>query len=208
MRYLFLLFAVLIAAPARAQNAPFDYYVLSLGWSPSWCSQTGDARGDPQCDRGRGFGFLLHGLWPQYEQGWPDNCQSAKRPPSRAATAAMADIMGSSGLAWHEWKKHGTCSGLSADDYFATARQAYRQTRIPAYFTRLTRDVTVPPRVIEDAFIEANPQLTRDKITVTCDGGRIAEVRICLTPSLEPRPCAPDTAQDCRNPGALLEPVR
>jgi len=211
MQYLFLLCLLLFASPSRAAGEPagqFDYYVLSLGWTPSWCAQTGDARSDPQCEPGQGFGFTLHGLWPQDQVGWPSDCPSTRRPPSRGDTRAMADIMGSAGLAWHEWKKHGVCSGLSAQDYFALARRAYDSIRIPAYFNALPRSVTIATPVIEAAFIEANPALGRDMITVTCAGPRIAEVRICLTRDLQPRDCAPDTVMDCRLPEPRMEPVR
>lgn len=210
MRYLSVLFCLLCACPAagRGRAGSFDYYVLSLGWQPSWCALAGDARHDPQCDGGEDQGFILHGLWPQYESGWPSDCQTAERPPSRRDTAAMADIMGSSGLAWHEWQKHGSCSGLSAADYYALARRAYQNTHVPAYLSPLHRDLQVPPKVIEQAFIEANPGLRPDAITVTCDGGRIGEVRICLDKDLQPRACAADTARDCPLPSMLMKQTR
>src|SRR6476661_2195277 len=95
-----------LAAPLRAQVAgDFDYYVLSLSWSPNWCATEGEA-GDAQCEPGAGYGWILHGLWPQYEEGWPDDCDTAARDPSRRDTAMMSDIMGSGGLAWHAWQKH------------------------------------------------------------------------------------------------------
>lgn len=210
MRFLPVLLCLLCACPAagRGRAGSFDYYVLSLGWQPSWCSLTGDARHDPQCDAGEDRGFILHGLWPQYESGWPSDCQTAERPPSRRDTAAMADIMGSSGLAWHEWQKHGSCSGLSAPDYFALARRAYRNTHVPAYLSPLHRDLQVPPDVVEQAFIEANPDLRPDAITVTCESGRIGEVRICLDKDLQPRACAADTARDCPLSSMLMEQSR
>ncbi|MGR3711266.1 MAG: ribonuclease T2 family protein, partial [Alterinioella nitratireducens] len=65
---------MLIAGAARAEGeraGAFDYYVLALSWTPTWCAIEGDGRGSPQCDPGQGFGFTLHGLWPQYEEGWP-----------------------------------------------------------------------------------------------------------------------------------------
>lgn len=198
-------------APAWADGEPagrFDYYVLSLGWSPAWCATTGDARGDDQCDPRHDYGFTLHGLWPQYELGWPSYCRTTVREATRAETAAMADITGSAGLAWHEWKKHGRCSGLNAADYFALSRQAYEGVTVPAIFAGLKRDIRLPARVVEDAFLEANPDLDRNMITVTCDQGRIAEVRLCLTKDLVPRACGEDAVRDCRMQDALMEKVR
>jgi ribonuclease T2 len=196
------------AARAEGKAGQFDYYVLSLGWSATWCELTGDARDDPQCDAGKGLTFTLHGLWPQNETGWPEYCYSGVPDATKAQTAAMADIMGGAGLAWHEWKKHGRCSGLSAADYFREARKAYEAVTIPPVFTNVTKDLTLPASVIQDAFLESNPALTAEGLTVTCEAGRIDEVRICLTRTLTPRPCGADVARDCRLQDADLPPVR
>ncbi|MCW3781603.1 ribonuclease T2 [Defluviimonas salinarum] len=201
----------LLATPALAEGEPagaFDYYILSLSWSPGYCALEGDARGDKQCDPGQAFSFTLHGLWPQFESGWPSYCRTAERDPSRRETRAMADIMGSAGLAWYQWKKHGRCSGLAPDAYFDTARRAYGQVRIPELLARLDRDLRLPAEVVEEAFIEANPGLAPPMITITCKAGRIQEARICLTRDLGFRPCGADAARDCRMPDALLEAVR
>lgn len=205
------LVALMLALPAWAEGeraGDFDYYLLALSWSPGWCATTGDARGEDQCHPRHDHSFVLHGLWPQYDLGWPSYCRTGERDPTRAQTAAMADVMGSAGLAWHQWKKHGRCTGLSADGYFATARAAYDSIVIPEVFARLNRDVKLPASVVEDAFIEANPGLSRNMITITCDRGRIQEARICLTRDLSPRPCGADTIRDCRMRDALMEAVR
>ncbi len=204
------LLALLWATAASAGGKPgdFDYYLLSLGWSPSWCATAGDRRGDPQCDAGTGFAFTLHGLWPQYEQGWPSDCQSGRRPPTRAETAAMADIMGSAGLAWHEWQKHGSCSGQDAPGYFALARWAYQSVTVPPELEHLGRDIRLPPDLVVKAFRQANPALPADGIQVTCTAGRIEEVRICLTKDLMPRACGSDVGQGCGTGSVLMEKVR
>lgn len=207
------LFALLalLANPVLAEGekaGDFDYYVLSLGWSPTWCALTGDGRGDPQCDAGRGFGFTLHGLWPQYEQGWPEYCRTVEGDPTRGETAAMADIMGGAGLAFHEWKKHGRCSGLSAANYFDLSRQAYGAVKLPEVLQGLAQDVQLPARVVEDAFLEENTGLARDMITITCEDGMIDEVRICLDRDLSPRRCGGDVIRDCRLKDAVMEAVR
>lgn len=199
------------APPVRADGeAPgdFDYYVLSLSWSPTWCALEGDARGSGQCGAGAGFGWVLHGLWPQYETGWPSFCAGTMRNPSRAQTEAMADVMGSSGAAWHQWKKHGRCTGLTADDYFALARLAYGRITRPDLLRRLGKAVKVPASVIEEAFLAENPDLDPDMLTITCKAGRIQEARLCLTRDLEPRRCGADVVHDCTLQGALLDPVR
>ncbi len=197
------------AAWAEGERAgEFDYYVMSLSWSPNWCAETGDARGDPQCDAGRGLSFTLHGLWPQFEDGYPSYCRTGERDPTRAETAAMADIMGGAGLAFYEWKKHGRCAGLAAAEYFAVSRRAYGAVVIPEVFRGLGRDVELPASVVEDAFLEANPGLARDMVTVTCDAGMIEEVRVCLTKDIGFRTCGDDVVRDCRLQDAVMEAVR
>ncbi|SDF07178.1 ribonuclease T2 family protein [Limimaricola pyoseonensis] len=194
---------------AAAETAgAFDYYVLSLSWSPGWCERVGEARESEQCDPARDLGWVLHGLWPQYEAGWPDYCDSPARPPSRAETAAMADIMGTGGSAWHQWKKHGTCSGLSSEAFFDLSREAYGAVTRPEEFRRLEREITLPAAVVEEAFLRDNPELSADGLTVTCRDGMVQEVRICLTRDLAPRDCGADVIRDCSLGDARMPPIR
>ncbi len=208
MRYLIALMMT-FAAPLSAQDVAgeFDYYVLSLSWSPNWCDLEGRERGSPQCAEDADFGWVLHGLWPQYERGWPANCPSSERNPSRAQTSEMADIMGTSGLAWHQWNKHGVCSGLSATDYYALSRLAYEKVNRPAVLRRLTQDITLPAPLIQDAFMEENPTLAANQITITCKAGAIQEARICMTRDLEFRTCGEDVIRDCELPNAAFAAI-
>ena len=204
-----MLAALMLAMPAQADTAgDFDYYVLSLSWTPNWCADEGDDRRDARCERGAGLGWGLHGLWPQHERGWPSWCRTTHRDPTRAETAAMGRFMGSSGLAWHQWQKHGRCSGLSAQDYFVTSARAMGKVTLPAVFDALDKGVSLPARVVEDAFLEANPGLTRDMVTVTCKDRAIQEVRVCLTRDLAPRRCGADVIRDCSLRDARMDPVR
>lgn len=183
---------LLLAAPFLwAQEAgDFDYYLLALSWSPSWCETTGDEREAPECRPGSNLGFVLHGLWPQYEAGWPEWCDTAKRDPSRRETAAMADLMGSGGLAWHQWQKHGRCTGLDPEDYFALSRQAFGTVILPELEPgRLTAEE------LEEAILALNPDLGPDGLIVTCHEGLVQEVRICLDRDLEPRDCGVDVLE-------------
>lgn len=123
-------------------------------------------------------------------------------------TNDMADIMGTSGLAWHQWNKHGVCSGLSAAQYYDLSRKAYGMVVRPEIFRRLDKAVTLPASVVEEAFLKANPQLEPDMITITCKDGRIQEARICLSKALEPVPCGRDVVRDCTATDALFDPIR
>lgn len=209
MRALLILLFTCSAAWADGEKAgAFDYYVLSLSWTPTWCSLTGDARDAPDCESGANVGWKLHGLWPQYHRGWPSFCATSQHPPSRAMSDAMSDIMGSSGLARHQWRKHGRCTGLSARAYFALSRKAYEQINEPDVFEQLDRSVTLPARVIEAAFLKANPDWEPDMLTITCRAGRVAEARLCLSRALDPVPCGQDVIRDCQLQDALLESAR
>ncbi|MFC0341837.1 ribonuclease T2 family protein [Paracoccus niistensis] len=200
--------ALLMPLQLAAEDVPgeFDYYVLALSWSPTWCATEGQGRDAAQCAPDRRVGFVVHGLWPQHERGWPDWCKTPQRDPSRAESRGMEDIMGSAGLAWYQWKKHGRCSGLSGMDYYQATREAAQSVAIPPVLRLLPRDVRVEAAMVEKAFIDVNPDLTREAITVTCDDGRLDEVRICLTRDLQSRACAPDARRDCRSPMLVEAP--
>ena len=207
----FLIALVLLTGLARADGekaGDFDYYVMALSWSPTWCALEGDDRNSPQCDPAADFGWVLHGLWPQYESGWPSYCPTNERNPSRADTRDESDLFGSSGSAWHQWNKHGKCSGLSADNYYRLSREAYSRINRPELLRKIEDPIRLPARVIEQAFLESNPNLTANQITITCKASRIQEARICLTRDLEPRACGPDVSRDCRMTDALFDPIR
>ena len=187
-------FATLIgltsAGPAtaqdRRQNAPgeFDFYVLSLSWSPSFCEEASErgsgGRSQAQCG-GRPFSFVVHGLWPQYEHGFPNYCQRPSPRLDRNIMSSMLDLMPAPGLIFSEWDKHGTCSGLSARSYFETIRKARSAVKIPEEYLELSAPKTVAPAEMEDAFIKVNPGLSSSAIAVTCDKTRLGEVRICMS---------------------------
>lgn len=208
MRWLIVLLLSATAARAEGERAGgFDYWVLALSWSPTWCALEGEARGAAQCDPARANGWVLHGLWPQYETGWPSFCPSGFAPPSRSETAAQADLFGAGGAAWYQWRKHGSCSGLSPQDYYRLARHAYEQVIRPEVFRKLDRPVRLPARVVEEAFLAANPGWAPDMLTITCRADHIQEARLCLTRDMQPRTCGADTVRDCAAERALLKPI-
>lgn len=208
-RILACLVALALSGAAKADTAgEFDYYVLALSWTPNWCAAEGDARRDERCRSGAKLGWGVHGLWPQYERGYPEYCRSRERDPSRQETAAMRGVVGSAGLAWHQWKKHGRCTGLSPRAYFQTTEQAYNRLVLPEIFERLRTTTKLPALVVEEAFLEVNPDLRREMITVTCRSGAIQEIRLCLTKDLAPRRCGADVIRDCTLRDAEMAPVR
>lgn len=206
-----LLFAVFAtSSTAQSRAGEFDHYVLALSWVPAYCAADGDERRDPRCRDGSGIGWAVHGLWPQHAGGrWPEYCQSPHRDPSRRETRDQAGLFGTSGSAWHQWNKHGTCTGLNARNFYALVQEAVNSVTLPEIFEGITRELSVDPDVIEAAFIEDNPDLTHDMLVTSCRRGDLVELRICMTRSLEPRRC--DRAmlrRECNLSGADLLPLR
>jgi ribonuclease T2 len=199
-----------LSPPARAADkaGDFTHYVLALSWNASWCAIEGDARNADQCDARHNIGFTLHGLWPQGERDWPEYCRSRHRDPSRGESREMADIMGSPGLAWHQWKKHGRCADIPAKEYYALSREAFGMIKKPRVLRKLDKTVSLPPGVVEKAFLEANPELKANQLAVTCRDGFVQEVRVCLSKALVPRACTPKTERGCRAKSAKLPPIR
>jgi ribonuclease T2 len=200
------------AAQDRRQNAPgaFDYYVLSLSWSPSFCEQAsarGGHRSDIQCG-GRPFSFVVHGLWPQYEHGYPEYCLRPSPRLDRNIVSSMLDLMPARGLIFNEWDKHGTCSGLKARAYFETIRKARAAIKIPPEYLDLAASTTVTPAAVEDAFIKVNPGLSPTAIAVTCNRARLSEVRICLSKDLQFHACQEIDRRACRRDKVVMPPIR
>lgn len=209
------------SAPARSAAArpdndtgAFDYYSLVLSWSPTHC-ETPEGRDDEaQCARrdGRRYAFILHGLWPQYERGYPEDCPARTTWVPQPVIDGMLDVMPSKGLIIHEYRKHGTCSGLSPEAYYGMARRLYDGLKIPQRFRNPTAAQFVDPDDVIDAFVAANPQLKPDMISIVCGGpgSRFRDVRICFSKAGEPRACGANEDQDrlCRSSRMHVPPVR
>jgi ribonuclease T2 len=174
------------SAPARHRShggdtAPgdFAYYLLSLSWSPAFCLSS---PGAAECQGPRRFGFIVHGLWPQNEQGWPEYCDVHRTVPDDVVQG-MADLMPARGLVDHEWSAHGTCSGLGPAEFFALVRRAYSSVAIPGELSNPTQAIEESPAAIAAAFLRANPRFPVPSIVVTCSGQgapRLREVHACL----------------------------
>jgi ribonuclease T2 len=208
-----LIFAIVAFAQDRRQGAPgqFDFYVLALSWSPSYCeaaqARAPDRAPDQQCG-GRPFAFVVHGLWPQYERGFPSYCQVPAPRLDHAVVGSMLDLMPSPRLIFHEWDQHGTCSGLSPHAYFESVRKARAVVKIPTDYLALGKPLTVTPGEVTGAFIKANPGLSRAAIAVSCDNKRLTEVRVCLGKDLSFHDCAEIARRTCRLDKIAMPAVR
>lgn len=207
---LFLLFVVGAAVAQSRSDEPsgFDFYVLALSWSPSYCAAEGERRDTEQCASGRPYAFVVHGLWPQFERGYPEFCGGRNEQVSRAMTERMLPLMPSRGLIRHQWRKHGTCTGLSQQAYFATVERARRRVAVPPGFARLASYRMVSPDSVAQAFRIANPGLDARSMAVTCDRRFLREVRVCLDKALEFRQCPEVARRACRAPRVAMPPIR
>jgi ribonuclease T2 len=193
----------------RGASAPgdFDFYVLALSWSAGFCQTPAAERAHGQCDSGANLGFVVHGLWPQYEHGFPSDCAPAAASPSRVALQGAAGLYPDEGLARHEWRKHGACSGKSPTDYFNDVRRAREAIAIPASFQNAKEDQTWAPLDIERAFIAANRRLRPGMIGVACAQGVLQEVRICFSRDLRDFHSCPEVSrQGCRTREVSVPP--
>lgn len=162
----------------------FDYFLFTLSWSPEYCHGRPN---NPQCG-GAHPGFVVHGLWPQFNNGqWPSACSSA---PGLSNPSGMLDIMPDPRLIQHEWTTHGTCSGLTAQQYFGVIRKAYDSIQIPSLVS--------PSRSageIKQMFTDANPGMSSDDIAVSCHNRYLSAVEFCLGKDLQPTAC--QAVRDC-----------
>lgn len=196
------------------RNAPgqFDYYALVLSWSPTYCADSGP-RDDAQCNRrdGRRYSFILHGLWPQYDDGYPSDCRLPRRPfvPDNVISS-MLDIMPSRGLIIHEYRAHGTCSGLDPARYFATAHRLFDTINIPQRFQNPFKTQVASPADIRRDFAQANPNFKPDMIAVVCGSKGLREVRICLSKDGQPRSCGQNEnpRKLCASDRVVIPPTR
>ncbi len=208
---------MLLALPAAGQpretrGAPvgaFDFYVLALSWSPGFCEAGGSAKGREQCEAGRELGFVVHGLWPQSEQGYPSYCEPGGRSAPRASLDEARGLFPDEGLARYQWRKHGSCSGLSPTDFFRAVRQARERVRVPDGLEKPVQDAKVLAYELERAFTETNPGLRPEMMAVECGRRVFQEIRICLTKDLRGfRACPEVDRAGCRAGEITVNAVR
>jgi ribonuclease T2 len=195
-------FAEPVAAGDRAGD--FDLYVLSLSWTPEACA-SGEANG-AECEGSRGF--LVHGFWPEYENGYPQFCDSPESTfVERRVLDSVSDVMPSHGLAGYQWRKHGICAGLSAADYFALLHKAAKKIQTPVLLTAGNIPGRITPAKVEAAFVQANAGLTTQGMSVRCAGNSLSEVRICFSKDLAFRPCDDVNRDTCRAASISVTPI-
>jgi ribonuclease T2 len=181
-------------APATVTAGNYDYFVMALSWSPTYC--LGHPQEREQCG-GRGYGFILHGLWPQFENGGgPLQCHHQRTPDAATVERALA-FMPSRSLVHHEWRAHGTCSGLDPAAYFELSDRAFASIEVPPRLQAPPEPQRLRADELRGLLRAANPRLRDDMMSLHCDNDRLVEVRLCLDRALEPRRCGRRMANAC-----------
>ena len=185
----------------RGQAGGFDFYLFVLSWSPEYCYSH---RSAPECAAHKGF--VVHGLWPQNADGtYPLNC-STNQPPASNPNV-VADIMPPE-IIPHEWRQHGTCSGLSGDAYLALMRRLHDSIRIPEQFQAPRSSFASSPRQLKQEFEEANPGLDPADLAIQLHGRYLNAIEVCMSKSAQPRPIACSGVRDATGGTFLVPPVR
>jgi ribonuclease T2 len=172
----------------------FDYYLLSLSWAPNYCAghpsdHSSECRIDGHKD------FVLHGLWPQASSGAPPMSCAKASPVATATVDHMLQFMPSRGLIQHEWEKHGTCSGLSAQDYFAQAEQAFTHVQVPQQYRSLDHEQQFSVPDLEKSFAEAN-HAPLEAFRISCHAGALVSLEVCVDKNLQYRSCT-QSVREC-----------
>jgi ribonuclease T2 len=189
-----------------ASNGRFDFYVLALSWSPSFCAGGGATRSRAQCASGENPGFVVHGLWPQYAYGYPSRCPGDGFLPF-SVLSGLNGLYPDEGLARHEWRQHGLCSGKPPSGYFADVRAARDAVAIPPALKAPRDDKTLSPLDVQRAFLDANPRLRPGMMAVTCRRGVLQEARICLSRDLRDFVACPQVARQSCSSQDLFVPA-
>ena len=197
-----------IAAPIDG-----DYLTLVLSWSPTYCLSDAGKRDRQQCSSKRSYAFVVHGLWPQYEKGWPDYCAGEKAPWIEDDTLELAQtFMPSRKLVIHEWKKHGTCYSSQPEAYFDATETLFRSINIPRQHQNPKDWITTSPQDLKSAFLEANPQFPTQGISIHCgnarDRAQLKEIRLCYDRTGAPRNCGGNEKRQCRAKQLVMPPAK
>lgn len=180
-----------VRADAPTRQVPVTGYTLSLSWSPEFCKyREADARQGAQCSGRNGrFGLIVHGLWPDGRDIWPQWCPSERKLTPAEASQNMC-MMPSASLQARQWAKHGSCMVPQPEVYFRVTRILWESLRIPDY-DYLSRKDDLTAGDIRRAFADANGRhWNPEHVGVKLNSrGWLEELRLCYGKNFLPTAC-------------------
>jgi ribonuclease T2 len=194
---------------ARNESGDFDFYVLALSWSPDFCAGLG-SKDSEQCGSGRNPGFVLHGLWPQHHKGFPQNCSSVLFPSQ--LKREFPGLFPNSRLYTHEWRRHGTCSGLSPREYLSLVKKLKEKAAIPSRYRHPVEPIRTTAVALKREFRAADASQPDNGVAPFCSGsGRfLKEVFLCYDRQGRATDCSSEilskSARSCRQSDFLIRP--
>jgi ribonuclease T2 len=220
---------------ATAQGKP--EFVLALSWQPAFC-ETRPGKRECRAQRQDGFDashFTLHGLWPQpngnfycevvgSDQARDRSGRWKDLPPVRLDGKTRRELERvmpgtQSHLDRHEWIKHGTCSGLDQQQYFATALTLARAVNTSPVRELFASNVgrALSAGQIRRAFDKAFGKGAGERVRVSCvtdpSNGRrmISEITLGIAGApggtLSERMLAAPRTDDAGCPAGIVDPV-
>ena len=137
----------------------------------------------------------------------PEDCGDAYVP---AAALRLSDgVYPDEGLARYEYRKHGTCSGLDPQAYFAAVKTLRDAIVVPETLKAPRETLKTSPDALTQAFIAANANLTADNMAISCRDGELVDVRICVAKSLTAFAQCPKVAgHTCHAASIAVAPLR
>ncbi len=127
--------------------------------------------------------FTLHGLWPQPRN--KVNCRGdSKVWLDKNLYSELIKVMpaAKSGLHKHEWKKHGTCYGKKAEEYFKDSISLVEQinsSQVQKLFAK-NRGKSLNKKALMQAFDKSFGKGAGRKVKMMCSKGLITELQINL----------------------------
>ncbi len=159
--------------------------LLAISWQNAYCETHQNKR---EC-RNVNFkaysssNFTLHGLWPQPRS--KINCKGEKKVwLNKELYKELKRVMPGvkSGLHKHEWKKHGTCYGKSADLYFEDSISLLKQVNNSSVRDLFVKNIgkTLTKKEVMMAFDKSFGKGSGRKVKMMCKNGLIIELQINL----------------------------
>lgn len=193
------------------KGGTYESLMLSMAWSPTFCISPGGKSDREQCAGTKKYGFVAHGLWPQFPRGSgaSHGCTGEVVGLTDKSVEKVEGIMPSHKLMAREWGKHGTCYGSDPATYFAKTRTAWDKVKIPARFKSAPADSTVTADQVRKAFMDANPDLPATALSISCHTVKskdskappklyFSEVRLCMDKNLSFQACGAQIKDRCK----------